>query len=173
MRKTEEKDERKLPKRPTYQAMITDAITTLNEKQGSSSVAIAKFIEEKYPVIETFRQRLKLVLKKGSDEGTFVKVRHSYKLNAKERQKISRELKKGKSPTKSRRKKSDSEMETGDADEQDSSPNRIEINNTTPQGKAEDIFPIGSESDEEYRKKVTARVKRRLFDSTQSQTTTS
>uniref|UniRef100_A0A7N0RA04 H15 domain-containing protein n=1 Tax=Kalanchoe fedtschenkoi TaxID=63787 RepID=A0A7N0RA04_KALFE len=70
---------------PSYLHMITEALTTLKERTGSSVPAMAKFLEQKYggslPV--NFRKTLTLQLKRLVKSERLVKVKNSFKLAAK------------------------------------------------------------------------------------------
>ncbi|GMH06532.1 hypothetical protein Nepgr_008372 [Nepenthes gracilis] len=67
---------------PPYFQMIQEAITALNEKSGSSSYAIAKYIEEKHTTVlpVNFRKILGLQLKNSATRGKLIKIKASYKL---------------------------------------------------------------------------------------------
>nr|CCP19645.1 histone H1 subtype 7 [Vavilovia formosa] len=66
---------------PTFAEMITEAITSLKERTGSSQYAITKFIEEKHKDLPpTYRKLVLLQLKKSVAFGKFVKVKSSFKL---------------------------------------------------------------------------------------------
>nr|CAJ27513.1 histone H1 subtype 7 [Pisum sativum]CCP19595.1 histone H1 subtype 7 [Pisum sativum subsp. sativum] len=66
---------------PTFAEMITEAITSLKERTGSSQYAITKFIEEKYKDLPpTYRKLVLLHLKKSVASGKLVKVKSSFKL---------------------------------------------------------------------------------------------
>ena len=72
---------KKLPSHPTFAEMITDAISSLKERTGSSQYAITKFIEEKHKNLPpTFRKLLLHNLKKSVAAGKLVKVKNSFKL---------------------------------------------------------------------------------------------
>jgi histone H1/5 len=75
---------------PTYEIMICDAIVHLAERKGSSSVAIFKFIKDKYNLVgETLKAHLKLALKRLSDNKKLVKVsRNLYKLSVDEKKSL-------------------------------------------------------------------------------------
>ncbi|XP_058179807.1 histone H1 [Rhododendron vialii] len=68
---------------PPYFQMIKDALLSLNEKTGSSTYAIAKYMEEKLkPVLPAnFRKTLGLQLKNSVAKGKLIKIRASYKLS--------------------------------------------------------------------------------------------
>ncbi|MGD7340726.1 histone H1/H5 family protein, partial [Ralstonia pseudosolanacearum] len=67
---------------PSYLEMITEAITTLKERTGSSQFAIAKFVEDKYKskLPANFKKLLLVQLKKLVASGKLVKVKNSFKL---------------------------------------------------------------------------------------------
>ncbi|XP_058743952.1 histone H1-like [Vicia villosa] len=66
---------------PTFAEMITEAITTLKERTGSSQYAITKFIEEQHKELPpTYRKLVLLQLKKSVASGKLVKVKNSFKL---------------------------------------------------------------------------------------------
>ncbi|KAF7135631.1 hypothetical protein RHSIM_Rhsim08G0034600 [Rhododendron simsii] len=63
--------------------MIKDALLSLNEKTGSSTYAIAKYMEEKLKAVlpANFRKTLGLQLKNSVAKGKLIKIRASYKLS--------------------------------------------------------------------------------------------
>nr|AAA50303.1 histone H1 [Pisum sativum] len=66
---------------PTFAEMITEAITSLKERTGSSQYAITKFIEEKHKDLPpTYRKLVLLHLKKSVASGKLVRVKSSFKL---------------------------------------------------------------------------------------------
>lgn len=66
---------------PPYFEMMSEAITTLKERNGSSQHAIQKFIEEKHKNLPSnFRKLLLVNLKKFVASGRLVKVKGSFKL---------------------------------------------------------------------------------------------
>lgn len=66
---------------PPYAQMITEAITALKERNGSSKVAIAKYIDRVYSSLpSTHSALLTHHLKKLKESGQLVMVKHSYKL---------------------------------------------------------------------------------------------
>ncbi|KAH9602764.1 hypothetical protein KSS87_023052 [Heliosperma pusillum] len=72
---------RSSPSHPTYVEMITEALTTLKEKNGSSQHAIQKFIEENHKNLPSnFRKLLLGSLRKLVASGKLVKVKNSFKL---------------------------------------------------------------------------------------------
>ncbi|XP_050888785.1 histone H1.1, partial [Lathyrus oleraceus] len=65
---------------PTFAEMITEAITNLKERTGSSQYAITKFIEEKYKDLPpTYRKLVLPHLKKSVAPGKLVKVKSCFK----------------------------------------------------------------------------------------------
>ncbi|XP_015088663.1 histone H1-like [Solanum pennellii] len=67
---------------PPYVEMISEAITTLKERTGSSQVAIAKFIEEKQKGLPpNFRKLLLVQLKKLVASGKLTKIKSSFKVS--------------------------------------------------------------------------------------------
>lgn len=66
---------------PPYVEMISEAITTLKERTGSSQVAIAKFTEEKQKDLPpNFRKLLSVQLKKLVASGKLTKIKSSFKI---------------------------------------------------------------------------------------------
>lgn len=63
--------------------MIMEALLALNEKNGSSPYAIAKFMEEKHKgeLPANFRKILGLQLKNSAAKGKLIKIKASYKLS--------------------------------------------------------------------------------------------
>lgn len=63
--------------------MINEAISSLNEKNGSSPYAIAKYMEEKHKAVlpANFRKILALQLKNSTAKGKLTKIKASYKLS--------------------------------------------------------------------------------------------
>ncbi|KAM0841680.1 hypothetical protein ACQ4PT_058865 [Festuca glaucescens] len=68
---------------PTYFEMIKEAIAALKDRTGSSSVAIAKYIEEKHgkSLPPNFKKMLSVQLRGSAAKGKLVKVKASYKLS--------------------------------------------------------------------------------------------
>lgn len=68
---------------PPYFQMITEALTALQEKSGSSPYAIAKYMEEKHKdeLPANFRKILAVQLKHFAAKGNLIKIRASYKLS--------------------------------------------------------------------------------------------
>jgi hypothetical protein len=58
-----------------YDDMVLEAVLGLNEPDGSSSAAIANYIEERYPVPSNFRRLLTTKLKSLALSGKLMKVR--------------------------------------------------------------------------------------------------
>ncbi|KAE8647604.1 hypothetical protein Csa_003640 [Cucumis sativus] len=84
-RATREKKPRqsKVASHPPYFQMINEAISSLNEKNGSSPYAIAKYMEEKHKAVlpANFRKILALQLKNSTAKGKLTKIKASYKLS--------------------------------------------------------------------------------------------
>ncbi|CBN77460.1 histone H1 [Ectocarpus siliculosus] len=68
--------------KPTYNAMVFDAIKTLKERNGSSIQAIKKSITATYPTLNFTPHQMRSALKKGVESGKFIKMKASYKLSA-------------------------------------------------------------------------------------------
>ncbi|XP_019177471.1 PREDICTED: histone H1 [Ipomoea nil] len=68
---------------PPYFQMIKEALSALNEKNGSSPYAIAKHMEEKHKgeLPANFRKILGLQLKNSAAKGKLIKIKASYKLS--------------------------------------------------------------------------------------------
>uniref|UniRef100_A0A453CL58 H15 domain-containing protein n=6 Tax=Triticinae TaxID=1648030 RepID=A0A453CL58_AEGTS len=71
------------PAHPAYFEMIKEAIAALKDRTGSSSVAIAKYIEEKHgkSLPANFKKMLSVQLRASAAKGKLVKVKASYKLS--------------------------------------------------------------------------------------------
>uniref|UniRef100_A0A8R7PHM9 H15 domain-containing protein n=1 Tax=Triticum urartu TaxID=4572 RepID=A0A8R7PHM9_TRIUA len=71
------------PSHPAYFEMIKEAIAALKDRTGSSSVAIAKYIEEKHgkSLPANFKKMLSVQLRASASKGKLVKVKASYKLS--------------------------------------------------------------------------------------------
>merc|ERR1712098_72653 len=67
---------------PPYATMVQEAIKDLKDRTGASTVAIAKWVESKYTLPDTFKKFLSTALKKMTEDGKLVKVKASYKLGA-------------------------------------------------------------------------------------------
>ncbi|CAD6220850.1 unnamed protein product [Miscanthus lutarioriparius] len=79
----EKKDKGKKPAaHPPYAEMILEAIAALKERTGSSSVAIAKYVEAKHggKLPTNFRKQLTVQLKKLAAAGKLTRVKNSFKL---------------------------------------------------------------------------------------------
>ncbi|XP_047326231.1 histone H1-like [Impatiens glandulifera] len=71
------------PTHPRYIEMVTEAIVTLKERNGSSQYAIAKHIEDKQKQLPSnFKKLLLVQLKKLVASGKLVKVKSSFKIPA-------------------------------------------------------------------------------------------
>ncbi|KAK4780911.1 hypothetical protein SAY87_017017 [Trapa incisa] len=68
---------------PPYFQMIKEALQGLNERSGSSSYAIAKFIKDKYKSIlpTNFKKILNIQIKNSVGKGKLIKIKGSYKLS--------------------------------------------------------------------------------------------
>ncbi|KAM0878909.1 hypothetical protein ACQ4PT_034558 [Festuca glaucescens] len=68
---------------PPYFEMIKEAIAALKDRTGSSSVAIAKYMEEKHgkSLPANFKKTLSVQLRGPAAKGRLVKVKASYKLS--------------------------------------------------------------------------------------------
>ncbi|XP_058076968.1 histone H1-like [Magnolia sinica] len=76
----------KLPSHPhpPYFQMISEAISSLKDRTGSSQPAIAKYMEEKYKssLPPNFKKILSVQLKKFTKSEKLMKVKNSYKVSA-------------------------------------------------------------------------------------------
>ena len=64
------------PAHPKYEVMIADAIASLKDRTGSSTPAIAKFIEGNYKGLpDNWKKLLAIQLKRLAEGGKLVKVR--------------------------------------------------------------------------------------------------
>ena len=79
------------PKHPKYSEMVEEAISSLNEKSGTSRQAILKYIQGNYPVGEKAKNQVKVALVKGVTNGRLVQTKGT---GASGSFKISKELKK-------------------------------------------------------------------------------
>ncbi|XP_043710715.1 histone H1-like [Telopea speciosissima] len=72
---------------PPYFQMITEAISSLKDRTGSSQPAIAKFMDEKYGtgLPQNFKKVLSVQLKKFAQSERLVKVKNSYKISVTEK----------------------------------------------------------------------------------------
>ncbi|THG20632.1 hypothetical protein TEA_027256 [Camellia sinensis var. sinensis] len=70
--------------------MISEAISSLKDRTGSSQPAIAKFMEEKYSSLlpPNFKKLLSIQLKKFVKSEKLVKIKNSYKVSASENVKL-------------------------------------------------------------------------------------
>ncbi|GAV74360.1 Linker_histone domain-containing protein [Cephalotus follicularis] len=68
---------------PPYFQMIKEALLAINEKNGSSPYAIAKYMEENHKAIlpVNFKKMLGLQLKNSAARGKLIKIKASYKLS--------------------------------------------------------------------------------------------
>ncbi|KAH7517012.1 hypothetical protein FEM48_Zijuj09G0016800 [Ziziphus jujuba var. spinosa] len=75
---------------PPYFDMISDALSTLKDRTGSSQPAIAKFIEAKYKehLPPNFQKILSVQLKKFVKSERLVKVKNSFKISSTEKLKF-------------------------------------------------------------------------------------
>lgn len=71
---------RAAPTHPPYLALISDAITGLKERTGSSYPAIKKYIAAHHKLPEGWEKVLAQQLKKQAAAGKLVKVKASFKL---------------------------------------------------------------------------------------------
>lgn len=71
------------PAHPTYFEMIKDAICALKERRGSSTMAIAKYLEEKHKthLPANFRKILSVQIKRLALSGKLTKIKASFKLS--------------------------------------------------------------------------------------------
>ncbi|KAK4717425.1 hypothetical protein R3W88_015763 [Solanum pinnatisectum] len=69
---------------PPYFQMITEAITSLKDRNGTSQPAIAKFMEAKYKEFlpPNFKKLLSVQLKKFVESEKLFKINNSYKISA-------------------------------------------------------------------------------------------
>eukprot|EP01024_Parvocaulis_polyphysoides_P044383 TRINITY_DN4089_c0_g1_i2.p1 TRINITY_DN4089_c0_g1~~TRINITY_DN4089_c0_g1_i2.p1 ORF type:complete len:182 (+),score=39.17 TRINITY_DN4089_c0_g1_i2:124-669(+) len=70
-------------KHPKYEAMVKEALKSLNERTGSSSQAIAKYLSSKkeWDLPSNFGKNLSLQLKRLVADGKLKKIKASYKLD--------------------------------------------------------------------------------------------
>ncbi|KAF7818163.1 histone H1-like [Senna tora] len=75
---------------PPYFHMIADAISTLNDRTGSSQQAIAKFIEDKHHNLlpPNFRTLLSVQLRKFVKSERLFKVKNSFKISSTDKLKL-------------------------------------------------------------------------------------
>jgi len=70
--------------KPTYNIMIAKAIHELGEvRNGSSAIAIGKYIQKTYPVPKDFNRHLRLALHKAESIGYLSRNKNSYRLSEK------------------------------------------------------------------------------------------
>ncbi|XP_027185508.1 histone H1-like isoform X2 [Coffea eugenioides] len=71
----------------SFRHMISEAITSLKDRHGSSQPAIAKFVERKYRELlpPNFKKLLSIQLKKFVKSEKLTKVKNSYKISAPEK----------------------------------------------------------------------------------------
>ena len=101
--------------RPSTQVMVDEAIKELNEKTGSSTSAIKKFILNKYPGLDENRlkSQMRRYLKKSLTDGKVIQIKMSFKMTNeakkkqadKEKQKAKLEKNKEKEKEKEKKKK--------------------------------------------------------------------
>ncbi|KAL1553005.1 histone H1-like [Salvia divinorum] len=74
---------------PPYFQMISEAITSMKDRSGSSQPAIAKLMEENYAkqLPPNFKKNLSIQLKRLVKSEKLVKVKNSYKISAAEKAK--------------------------------------------------------------------------------------
>eukprot|EP00262_Sarcandra_glabra_P022364 TRINITY_DN9897_c1_g1_i1.p1 TRINITY_DN9897_c1_g1~~TRINITY_DN9897_c1_g1_i1.p1 ORF type:complete len:184 (+),score=46.68 TRINITY_DN9897_c1_g1_i1:92-643(+) len=74
---------------PPYFQMISEAISSLKDRTGSSQQAISKFIEEKYKnnLPPNFKKLLSIQLKRFAKSEKLVKIKHSFKIASTEKAK--------------------------------------------------------------------------------------
>ncbi|KAL5985890.1 hypothetical protein ACLOJK_027880 [Asimina triloba] len=79
----EKKPIEKNPVHPPYFQMIKEAILALQDKSGSSTYAIAKYVEQKHQSVlpANFKKMLALQLKNFTAKGKLIKIRASFKLS--------------------------------------------------------------------------------------------
>lgn len=75
----------------SYKAGIIEAITELKDRQGSSMIAIKKFMQSKLPAEKKWANAIFLnSLKSGVAAGDFVQNKNSYKLSADFKKKLAK-----------------------------------------------------------------------------------
>ncbi|KAL4361939.1 hypothetical protein GQ457_04G029090 [Hibiscus cannabinus] len=79
-----------MPPHPPYLDMISEAISTLKDRTGSSQPAIAKFIEDKYGKMlpPNFKKLLSVQLNKFVKSEKLAKLKNSYKISSTEKPKL-------------------------------------------------------------------------------------
>ena len=75
MSEGEKKAAKKPAEHPVYAEMIVTAITTLKERNGSSGIAIKKYIKANYKVKDNADVFIRGGLKKGVEKGTLTQVK--------------------------------------------------------------------------------------------------
>ncbi|KAI9082569.1 hypothetical protein K1719_035438 [Acacia pycnantha] len=95
------------PHHPPYFLMISEAISVLKDRTGSSQQAIAKFIEDKHKSLlpPNFRTLLSVQLKKFVKSERLFKVKNSFKISSSEKNKTAKPRKKGVTPAQKAAKK--------------------------------------------------------------------
>ncbi|XP_010259409.1 PREDICTED: histone H1-like isoform X1 [Nelumbo nucifera] len=150
------------PLHPPYFQMITEAISSLKDRTGSSQYAIAKFIEDKYKteLSPNFKKVLSVQLKKFLKSERLVKVKNSFKISPIEKAKcfafeIKQKQKKsnaeGKSGTEKTVKKNKG-VETA----------KMRVSkklSSTPTGKSKTLMPKGKNSAKLVKTKGLSQVK--------------
>lgn len=83
-------------KKPSTQTLVDEAIQELNDKKGSSTLAIQKFIMNRNPdLIETrLKFQIKRYINKSLRDGTMLQIKRSFKLNNKNEMQREGKLKK-------------------------------------------------------------------------------
>lgn len=64
----------------TYFEFCAEAIGALRDRKGSSMIALEKFVTANHPELDFKKHHFKAALKRGVENGSFIKVRASYKL---------------------------------------------------------------------------------------------
>ena len=72
--------------RKTYLQLVSEAILSLKERNGSSKPAINNWINQNYPDVDLSPQFLKAALKRGVESEKLVQVKSSWKLGRSHRQ---------------------------------------------------------------------------------------
>ncbi|KAK4282542.1 hypothetical protein QN277_013904 [Acacia crassicarpa] len=95
------------PHHPPYFHMISEAISALNDRTGSSQQAIAKFVEDKHKSLlpPNFRTLLSVQLKKFVKSERLFKVKNSFKISSSEKSKTAKPRNKGATPAQKAAKK--------------------------------------------------------------------
>jgi len=79
--------------KPSYLVMIKRSIAQQNHRNGSSLFTIYKYLEDHYPVSESFHRFVRAALKRGVGDGMLSRVNLSYRLTAKGRATIGKSKK--------------------------------------------------------------------------------